>query len=81
MNGVRLVGGARRLRGADRRDRGGVDEPLDPGREGLLETISGPAHVDVEDGLAVGGAQRRPAGDVEDAVDAVAPPAAPRGGR
>ena len=64
----RLVGGALRLRDADRPGGGGVHDALDPGLERALEDDPRAAHVGVEDGLAVGRAQRGAPGDVEDAA-------------
>ena len=54
VNGWRLVGASAGRRRADRRDRGGVDDPLDPGLERLLHHDPGAADVDLEDALAIG---------------------------
>ena len=75
LEGRRLVGGAARLRDPDRAHGRGVDQALDPGGERLLEHEPGAPQVGGEDRVAVGGAQRGPAGDVEHARDALHRPA------
>ena len=71
----RLVGGPARLRGADRPGASTCGRRARPRLERRLEDHPRAAQVGGEDGVAVGGAQRGPAGDVEDAVDAVHRPA------